>query len=137
MSVWRAAAPGPALSGLEGVLVSVSIDVDPLYLEDVLEALARVEFPINPQIYHDAEIVYRYADGREEAVAVTLVEFPAYASRLDEVHRAMEAYGFDRECVFVTPMLEDIHADSMPEPAPEGATYQTRCRRKYAKAGSG
>ena len=42
------------LCGREGVLVSVSIHVDPRHLESLLEALAHLQFPINPQIYHDA-----------------------------------------------------------------------------------
>ena len=84
MSVWPPP-PTPALSGSEGALVSISIDVDPRYLESLLEALARVSFPINPQIYHEAALVYRYADGHRETEAVTLVEFPAYAGQLEEV----------------------------------------------------
>ena len=69
----------------------------------MLEALAQVSFPINPQIYHDAAIVYVYPDRpprRREAT--TLVEFPAYAARLDEVRRAVESHGFDPASVHVT-----------------------------------
>ena len=69
MSVWPKPLPRgwgdtPSLSSSEGALVSVSISVDPHCLESLLEALAQVSFPINPQIYHDAAIVYRYADER-------------------------------------------------------------------------
>ena len=56
MSVWPKILPStPSLSGREGDLISVSINVDPRYLESLLEALAQVSFPINPQIYHDAQ----------------------------------------------------------------------------------
>ena len=55
----KTAPTNPALSGSEGTLVSVSICVDPRHLEPLLEALAQVSFPINPQIYHDAALVYR------------------------------------------------------------------------------
>ena len=103
MSVWHdTLPPATPLTGSEGTLVSVSIDVDARYLESLLEALAQVSFPVNPEIYHDAAIVYRYADGRERAEDTTLVEFPAYAGRLDEVRRALEAYGFDSAALHVT-----------------------------------
>ncbi len=119
MSVWPKTLPtSPALSGSEGALVSVSIDVHARYLESLLEALARVEFPINPQIYHDAAIVSIDADGREERRSATLVEFPAYADRLDEVRRALEAAGFDPSSLCVTSMLDEIHIGGMRTAAP-------------------
>lgn len=130
MSVRSAVAPCPSLSGREGALVSVSIDVDPRFLEDLLEALAQVEFPVNPQIYHNAEMIYLQSNGREETVSTTLVEFPAYADRLDEVRNALAANGFDPESVYVTSMLAEIKAESTAEPAPEGASYVSRYRRK-------
>jgi len=135
MSVWHSAAPSPMLSGRDGALVSVSIDVDPRDLEELLEALARVEFPINPQIYHNAEMVYVYSNGEEETAAVTLVEFPAYAGRLEEVRYALSADGFDPASVYVTRMLDEIHAGSPAEPAPEGARYLSRHRRKWRRPG--
>src|ERR1039457_5604385 len=102
MSVWPPTTAGPFPSGRNGALVSVSINVDPRHLESLLEALAQVGFPVNPQIYHDALMVYRYADGREETEATTLVEFPAYAGHLEEVQRAIESYGFEPATVQVT-----------------------------------
>jgi hypothetical protein len=126
MGVWPAAAPVPSLSSGEGDLVSVSIDVLPRNLE----ALARVDFPINPQIYHDAEMVYQFSDGREKAESTTLVEFPAYAGRLGEVRDALAAFGFDPGSVSVTGMWEEIHAESVAEPAPPGASYISRRRSK-------
>ena len=127
MSVWPLSTP-------EGQLVSVSIRVDPNELESLLEALARVSFPINPQIYHDAAVVYRYADDREESESATLVEFPAYESNLAEVRRALEAYGFDAASMLVVDMLAEIQSTSHAEPAPPGAEYISRYRVKHRAA---
>ena len=127
MSVWPVTA---LLAGSEGELVSVSIDVEPRYLESLLEALAQLAFPVNPQIYHDAEMVYLYAGGREEACSTTLVEFPAYEGQLGEVRATLESYGFDSACLQITNMLDEIHAEQAPEPAPPGALYCSRYRRK-------
>ena len=135
MSVWPKTLPvTPSLSTAEGALVSVSIHAEPHCLESLLEALAQVSFPINPQIYHDAALVYRYADGREQTVPITLVEFPAYENRLDEVSRAVEAYGFPPDCIHTVGMLDDIQSDLQREPAPEGAPYVSRYRVKRRAA---
>jgi hypothetical protein len=136
MSVWQDSSVSNSLSTQEGALISVSISVDPRYLESLLEALARISFPINPQIYHDAAVVYVYAGGREESEPVTLVEFPAYEARLGEVRRALEAHSFDPGSIRVTGMLDEIHADCLPEPAPAGAGYVSlyRVKRKAATA---
>jgi hypothetical protein len=83
------------LSGREGELVSVSIDIDPRRLETLLEALALVGFPINPEIYHGP---------------VTSVEFPAYHSRLDDVRSALRAAGLRDVEVRCIGMLEKVAA---------------------------
>lgn len=83
------------LSGNEGELVSVSVEVDARSLESLLEALSQVTFPINPQIYHGP---------------ITTVEFPAYESRLDEVRRALAVQGFDLGRVHAVSMLEKVAA---------------------------
>ena len=135
MSVWPKTLPvTPSLSTAEGALVSVSIHAEPHCLESLLEALAQVSFPINPQIYHDAAVVYRYADGREQTVPITLVEFPAYENRLDEVSRAVQAYGFPPDCIHTVGMLDDIQSDQQKEPAPDGAPYVSRYRLKRRAA---
>jgi hypothetical protein len=134
MSVWPKQLPVTAsLSTAEGTLVSISIHVEPHCLESLLEALAQVSFPINPQIYHDAAMVYRYADGSEETESITLVEFPAYAGRLEEVRRGLQAYGFAAECVRVTAMLDEIQSEGQPEPAPAGAPYVSSYRLKLKR----
>jgi hypothetical protein len=111
------------LCGREGALVSVSINVDPRDLESLLEALAQVSFPINPQIYHDAALVYRFADDHEESEATTLVEFPAYEGQLQEISQGLAAFSFDPSCVHVNGMLDEIQATQPIEPAPAGSAY--------------
>jgi len=83
------------LSGQEGELVSVSVKVEPRNLESLLEVLAQVTFPINPQIFHGV---------------VTTVEFPAYEPRLDEVRRALRSRGLDSAQVTCVSMLQKVGA---------------------------
>ncbi len=81
----------PGLFGLEGELVSLRIAVDPKHLEDLLEALALLDFPVNPQLYHRPGQV--------------TVEFPAYSARLAEVGDAIRNHGFNPESLEVTRIL--------------------------------
>ena len=136
MSVWASFPNSPLLNSSEGALVSVSVSVEPRFLEDLLEALAQLQFPINPQIYHDAAVRYQYADGREEIQPTTLVDFPAYAGRLAEIRNVLERYAFPADCLHVTSMLDEIHAEGLPEPAPPGAPYVSLVRVKHAHAGA-
>jgi hypothetical protein len=123
-----------ALCGREGALVSVSISVDPRHLESLLETLAHLSFPINPQIYHDAVLIYRYPDRHEETESTTLVEFPAYEAQLEDVRGALHTYGFDPASLHVTGMLDEIHAEFPEEPAPAGAGYTSLRRVKHRTA---
>ncbi len=132
MSVWPHAPA--ALSGSSGALISISIDVQSRDLESLLESLARLSFPVNPQIYHDAAMVYVYPDGRREIESATLVEFSAYASFLDEVRQALAKSGFDPGWVQVVDMLSEIHAAPRLEPAPQGSPYAGRFRCKIRAA---
>jgi len=134
VSVWSEAAAAPSLSGREGVLVSVTIDVEARDLEALLEALASVDFPINPQIYHDAAVRHFYPDGRRYDRPVTLVEFPAYAGRVEEVRRAIESRGFDGLSMHVWEMLDALHSETFCESAPPGAAYRSRCFLKHRGA---
>jgi len=95
MSVWQCPRSASPLSGSEGELVSVSITVDPRDLEGLLEALAHVDFPINPQIYHGA---------------ATIVEFPAYAGQLPQVRAALAGGGIGAEAIRVAGMLDQIQS---------------------------
>lgn len=94
MSVWPTSLPShPPLSGREGELIQVRISTEPRLLEDLLECLASVPFPINPQIYHGLP---------------TVVEFPAYEQHLYEVRDALRSFGFDSSALRVSRMLEAI-----------------------------
>ncbi len=106
MSAWPEALPaGPlSLTGTEGELISVSIAVEPRMLEGLLEALAELPFPVNPEIYHHAPM----APAGRHGAANTLVEFPAYAGRLLDIRNAVERRGFAPESVRATNMLEQI-----------------------------
>jgi hypothetical protein len=70
------------LTGTHGDLYLVSIVADPHDLEDLLDRLGQSRFPIDPQIYHDAQV-----DGR----SATLVEFPAYSGWLDDIRTLLDA----------------------------------------------
>ena len=72
--------PAPALCGREGELLSLRVSVEPRSLEDLLETLAGLDFPVNPQLYHSPGEV--------------TVEFPAYAARIEEVSNTLHRRGF-------------------------------------------
>ena len=84
----------PSLCGTEGELVSVRITVEPRLLERLLDVLAELSFPVNPQLYHGAP--------------ATIIEFPAWAGRVQEIEGALNRSGFDRGCLGVRDMLADI-----------------------------
>jgi hypothetical protein len=70
----------PALFGQEGELVSVCARVEPRLLEDLLDALASLDFPVNPELHHH--------------VAEVSVEFPAYSSQLGKIREELGRRGF-------------------------------------------
>jgi hypothetical protein len=72
--------PEPALFGREGELISLMIATEPKLLEALLEALAALDFPVNPQLYHRP--------------AEVLVEFPAYTNQVEQVRDALLRQGF-------------------------------------------
>ena len=119
-----------SLSSAEGELVSIRICVEPCLLERLLEVLAGVSFPINPRIYHQAGIGYVYPDSSVDFIAMTMVEFPAFSSRLAEVREALEASGLPPEAVHVRSMIEEIRSDVYSEAAPEGARH---CQVRFYK----
>ena len=84
-----------ALFGLEGELVSLRISVEPKLLEDLLEALSSLDFPVNPQLYH------RHAQ--------VTVDFPAYSAQVDHVRDALRQGGFDPDCLAVSTVLALAH----------------------------
>ena len=125
MNVWPETRPGggPSLVGSEGELVSISIAVEPRLLEQLLESLAELPFPVNAQIYHDALVARVYPDGRRETEPATIVEFPAYAARLADIRGALATKGFNPESAWAKNMLEQIHSECESGPAPPGAPY--------------
>lgn len=82
-----------SLCGREGELVSVRVVIEPKLLEELLEALAGVAFPINPEIFHGWP---------------TTVEFPAYRSRLAEIRQALQKASLPTSNVQVASMLDAI-----------------------------
>jgi len=81
----------PALFGREGELISLSIVTEPRLLEELLEALASLDFPVNPQLYHRATEVR--------------VEFPAYSLQIEQVRDALRREGFDSEKLAISRAL--------------------------------
>lgn len=69
----------PGLRGAEGDLVLVRIATEARQLEEVLEVVAELPFPVNPEIRHQG--------------AASTVEFPAYSSRVQDVRDAFLAKG--------------------------------------------
>jgi len=129
MSVRPEALPtSPSLASREGELVSIHVCVDPRLLERLLEALARLSFPVNPQIYHQAGVAYVYPDGRGEIQHATIVEFPAFSSQVPEVRSVLKVSGLPPEAMHERRMLDDIHSDHYSTSAPPGAAY---CRVNY------
>ena len=88
--------PKGSLFGPEGELMSLSIATEPKLLEDLLEALANLDFPVNPQLYHSSTGV--------------IVEFPAYSSQLNQVRDVLVRQGFDGDGVRAVRTL--AHAQS-------------------------
>ena len=92
MNAWRQGeTPAASLFGSEGELVLLRVTVEPKLLEDLLEALAHLDFPVNPELQHRA--------------AQVVVEFPAYAGKVDEVRRTLQAYRFDPDALETTRIL--------------------------------
>jgi hypothetical protein len=133
MSVWPDAAA--TLEGNEGELMLVSIAVEARRLEGLLETLALLDFPVNPEIYHDAPVIYAHPDAHEEAGTATLVEFPAYHARLDQVRGALAAAGFDTDSLDAVSMLAEIHSHAGLSRVPRRRKYAFHSNDKYRTAG--
>jgi len=124
MCIWpNPPASEPALRGAEGELVLVNVIIEPRRLEALLEALGTLDFPVNPQIYHRASVAYVYRDGSQRVELVTMVEFPAYSSRLGQVRAVVEALGLPAEALVHKPMLESIRSSFIGTPGPPGSPY--------------
>jgi hypothetical protein len=84
-----------ALFGLEGELISLRITVEPKLLEELLETLSSLGFPVNPQLYH------RHAQ--------VSVEFPAYSAQVDQVRDTLRQNGFDPKSLELSAALAMAH----------------------------
>jgi hypothetical protein len=73
--------------------VSIRISIEPRLLEETLEALAAVPFPVNPEIFHGWP---------------TVVEFPAYRSRLGELRNVLQRARIPTQGIEVSRMLDAI-----------------------------
>jgi hypothetical protein len=119
MNVWHENLWDAPLAGSEGSpLMLVSIEVEPRSLEALLETLARLDFPVNPEIYHDAAVVSVRDDGARTTRPATLVEFPAYQPQLENVRTALRMNGFDPENAVALPMLSALRGGEVSELAP-------------------
>jgi hypothetical protein len=79
------------LFGSDGELIALSISVEPRFLEELLDALAQLDFPVNPELCHQPGCVS--------------VEFPAYAGNYMQVRDALERAGFDARALQSSSML--------------------------------
>jgi hypothetical protein len=82
------------LLGREGELISLSIATEPKLLEEILEALAGLDFPVNPQLYHRPGEV--------------IVEFPAYSGQVERVRGALGDYA--RRVQVTRPLVRGLGA---------------------------
>lgn len=101
MSVWPGTGILPDLRGAEGTLLSVRISVEPRQLEDLLDALAGLSFPVNPEIHHPLP-------GGHGLPPQTVVEFPAFENQMEEIRSALRLRGFDPSAARAANMLEEI-----------------------------
>ncbi|MCC6293535.1 MAG: hypothetical protein IT164_12865 [Bryobacterales bacterium] len=88
--------PSPILIGSEGELLFLRVEVEPRLLECLLEAIASLSFPINPDIYH------------QHMPAAVAVEFPAYEGRIPEVRRALRSGGLGHATLQVRSALARV-----------------------------
>jgi hypothetical protein len=86
----------PALFGSDGELVLARVLVEPRHLEDLLEGLAGLDFPVNPELHHRTGSV--------------VVEFPAYAGHVEKIRNTLQGLGFDQESLDVFGMLHSAAA---------------------------
>lgn len=91
MTVLHERDESPTLLGQEGELLSIRIAVEPKLLEELLDTLAILDFPINPQLYHHP--------------GETTVEFPAYSAQLRKIRDVLGRHGFDTGSVTHAPVL--------------------------------
>lgn len=82
--------PGDVLCGSSGELVMVRVVVSAKDLEETLETLAELDFPVNPELFHRG--------------AETTIEFPAYSGQLPRIFEALR----DKGALETVSMLAEI-----------------------------
>ncbi len=82
--------PGEVLCGSGGELVMVRVMVSAKDLEEVLETLAELDFPVNPELFHRG--------------AETTIEFPAYSGKLPQIFAVLR----DKGALETVSMLAEI-----------------------------
>lgn len=87
----------PALFGAEGELVLLRAAVDPKFLEELLDALAQLDFPVNPELHH--------------RLGQVVVEFPAYDKNVESVSNVLRIAGLDGLVLQVCGMLTGATAN--------------------------
>ncbi len=84
------------LTGSEGELLSIHIFAPWRDLESVLEALARVDFPINPEITHGQPL--------------TEIAIPVFSNQVGEVRGALSGNGLSHCRMEVRSFLRELTA---------------------------
>ncbi len=125
-----------SLLSAEGELVIVRIAVDPRRLEQLLETLSQVPFPINPEIFHNIPVAGPLSGSQGTAYETTVVEFPAYSGRLPEVRDLLSAQGFDPASVRSQNVLEHIRSGASARPMTADTGYEAAQFQKPASAGN-
>jgi|LNFM01.1.fsa_nt_gb hypothetical protein len=82
--------PNEALCGSGGELVMVRLTVTAKDLEETLETLAELDFPVNPELFHRG--------------AETTIEFPAYTGKLNRIFEVLQ----DKGALETVSMLAEI-----------------------------
>lgn len=95
MCAWSPAPVAAVFSTPEGELIQIRVSTEPWHLESVLDCLASLSFPINPQIYHGIP---------------TVVEFPGYLNQVPDIRKSFEENGLDPATIQTSSMLEAIRA---------------------------
>jgi|SRR5271157_1119046 len=81
-----------ALFGADGELVLLRAAIDPRFLEELLDVLAQLDFPVNPELIHRPGQV--------------VVEFPAYQQHVEEACQTLRDSGLEGLALQVCGALE-------------------------------
>ena len=88
-----------ALRTSEGELLHLSVSVPLRQLQDLLDTLNHLPFPVNPEIVHTG------AENSQASPLAIDVRFPAYERRMPGVITSLEQAGFARDILKVRAAL--------------------------------